>query len=222
MKEKDQKSAFLSEEGDNYFRRHRSLTQPGENDYVLDTLAAAALSFDSFLEIGCSNGYRVASLAKATGARGFGIDPSTEAIETGRQLFGGSINLCVGSAETLPFEDRSVDLVVFGFCLYLTDVEDHFRIASEANRVLRDGGSLLIYDFLSGVPYYNDYHHMPGLKSHKMDFSRYFLAHPGYTLAYRHARPYEAGKEMNADNTVVTDILRKDFRNAFVPNPYRE
>lgn len=222
MTEKDQKSTFLSAEGDNYFRRHRSLTEPGENDYVLDTLAATALRFDSFLEVGCSNGYRVSSLAKATGARGAGIDPSTEAIETGRGLFGSEIDLRVGSAESLPFEDHSFDLVIFGFCLYLTDIDDHFRIAAETTRVLRDGGSILIYDFLSGVPYYNDYHHMPGLKSHKMDFSRYFLAHPGYTLTYRHARPYEAGKGMDADNTVVTDLIRKDFRNAFVRNPYRE
>lgn len=216
----DQKTVFLTEEGDNYFRRHRNLTTPTENDYVLDALGQTGLQFGRFLEIGCSNGYRVDSLSKATGAKGGGIDPSMEAISTGKSLYGDDIDLRQGSADALPFEDDSFDLVIFGFCLYLTDPKDHFRIASETHRVLCDGGSVLIYDFLSPVPYVNDYHHFSGLKSHKMDFSRYFLAHPAYTLTFRQARPYEVGKAMDADNTVVTDIVQKNVGHSFIRNPY--
>ena len=46
----------------------------------------------------------------------------------------------MGTADKLPFEDQSVDILVYGFCLYLCDREDMFNIAAEANRVIKSSG----------------------------------------------------------------------------------
>jgi ubiquinone/menaquinone biosynthesis C-methylase UbiE len=75
-----------------------------------------------------------------------------------------------GTADVLPFDDNSYNIVIFGFCLYLCDREDLFRIASTADRVLRDSGWLFILDFFSPLPCAKTYHHRPGVLSYKMDY----------------------------------------------------
>ena len=83
-----------------------------------------------------------------------------------------------GTADRLPYRDGLFDVVVFGFCLYLCDREDLFRIASEADRVLNDQGWLIIHDFYSPVPTRRDYHHKTGIYSYKMDYKTLFEWHP--------------------------------------------
>ena len=46
----------------------------------------------------------------------------------------------IGTAEKLPFEENYFDILIFGFCLYLTDSEDLFKISSEAYRVTKKVG----------------------------------------------------------------------------------
>jgi len=62
-----------------------------------------------------------------------------------------------GSADDLPFESDSFDGVIFGFCLYLCDHEDLFKIAQEADHVLRKKSWLVIKDFFSLRPVSRDY-----------------------------------------------------------------
>lgn len=88
----------------------------------------------------------------------------------------------VGTADQLPWADSSLDVVVFGFCLYLCDREDLFRISAEAHRVLKDQGWLIILDFYAKASYSNPYTHFEGLKSFKTDYAAMFLWHEWYTL----------------------------------------
>ena len=67
----------------------------------------------------------------------YGIEPSFKAVETACTS---GVNAVQGTADRLPYRDGLFDVVVFGFCLYLCDREDLFRIASEADRVLNDQG----------------------------------------------------------------------------------
>ena len=48
----------------------------------------------------------------------------------------------------LPFADNSFDVVIFGYCLCFISPEDWLSIVSESNRVLRDGGLIVLYDFM--------------------------------------------------------------------------
>ena len=218
MTERSQKDVFLSGEGDAWYGRNlQHLREPGP-DIVLTTLDAMGVAPKSVLEIGCANGYRVAAICERFGAAGFGIEPSANAVADGQTRFP-SLALEVGTADALPFADGQFDLVVFGFCLYLVDPRLHLRCVAEADRVLAEGGLLLIYDFIEPVPYYNEYAHRPGIRSHKMEFSRFFLASPAYRLLRRNIVPSAHGVP-TPDQTIGVDVLLKNHATAFPPNPY--
>ena len=76
----------------------------------------------------------------------FGIDPSIKAIKANKNL---NISLKKGTADALPYKDKSFDLVIYGFCLYLVDKELLFKVVHEANRVIKLKGNVAIFDFYS-------------------------------------------------------------------------
>jgi SAM-dependent methyltransferase len=218
MIERSQKDVFLEGEGDAWYGRNlQHLRNPGP-DIVLTTLEEIGVAPKSVLEIGCANGYRVAHICERFGAAGFGVEPSRHAVADGRSRFP-SLTLEVGTADALPFADGQFDVVVFGFCLYLVDPRLHLRCVAEADRVLAEGGVLLIYDFIEPVPYYNEYAHRPGIRSHKMEFSRLFLASPAYKLLRRNMVGSEHGVP-RPDQAVGVDVLAKSYATAFPPNPF--
>ncbi len=88
-----------------------------------------------------------------------------------------------GTADALPYIDGQFDMVLFGFCLYLVDRSLLFRVAHEADRVLKKDGTLAIIDFDPPQPMVRPYHHCPGIYSYKQDYSQLFLASGKYTLA---------------------------------------
>jgi ubiquinone/menaquinone biosynthesis C-methylase UbiE len=209
-----QRQTFLAGEGDAWFSRNREKLARPSVDPVEASIAGMDLKPTAMLEVGCSTGWRVQRLVKRFGASGFGVDPSAQAIEEGARIAPG-VNLGVGTADRLPFDDRKFDLLIYGFCLYLCDRGDLFRIVAEGDRVLADGGYLVIQDFCVRRPHARIYHHDPSLMSYKMDHSQLFLAHPAYSL--RHVSTYsaDAGREPDEDNTVAVIVLRKDIAAGF-------
>ena len=51
---------------------------------------------------------------------GHGIEPSQQAVQAGREAFP-ALHLRQGTADALPYGDGEMDVVWFGFCLYLVD-----------------------------------------------------------------------------------------------------
>ena len=85
-----------------------------------------------------------------------------------------------GTADAIPFDDHTFDVVLYGFCLYLCDRESLFANAAEGARVLRRHGYLVIFDFFSPEVRFNPYSHYPGLVSLKMDFRSLLTWHPDF------------------------------------------
>jgi ubiquinone/menaquinone biosynthesis C-methylase UbiE len=214
-----QKAVFLDTEGDGYFTRNAGKLVPRGDDPVVEALARLGIGSRAALEIGAANGHRLVTLQEAMGCNGAGIDPSAAAVEAGRAAFP-DIDLRVGTADSLPFADAAFDLVIFGFCLYLVDPALHFRAVAEADRVLADGGHLVMVDFLPPFPYANPYAHVPGLNASKHEYSRMFTAHPAYTLVQR-TLITAAGGVPAPDDRVSIDVLAKRVDGAFPPNPNR-
>lgn len=176
-----QKEAFLKSEGDAWFARNREALQSPEHlaaDPVLQFLARQQKRPERVLEVGCADGWRLAELLRRYGSCCYGVDPSAEAVKKACA----GVQIRQSTADNLPFDDESFDLVIFGFCLYLCDPNDYFKIAAEADRVLKPGGKISIYDFDTPVPYANDYAHLDGVVSHKMEFAKMFTWHPAYAL----------------------------------------
>lgn len=213
-----QKDSFLEREGDGYFTRNAEKLVPRSDDPVVEAIRRLGLGPNAVLEIGAANGHRLVTLRGAFGCSGAGVDPSASAIEAGRAAFP-HLDLRVGTADILPFADATFDLVIFGFCLYLIDPSLLFRSVAEADRVLRDGGHLVVVDFLPPFPYANTYTHAPSLKASKHEYSRMFTAHPGYTLMQRTLIGATGGVP-SPDDRVSIDILAKRMDGAFPPNPF--
>jgi SAM-dependent methyltransferase len=183
-----QKDSFLSSEGDAWFARNEAAL--ASRDWAHDpvclklTALATGATRPRVLEIGCGDGSRLEYLAGQKVDQGgyqvVGVDPSAKAVARAVER---GVEALQATADRLPFADGSFDFVIFGFCLYLCDDTDLFRIAAEADRVAAGTSWLLILDFNARAPVYKPYHHKPGIRSRKMDYESMFLWHPAYTLA---------------------------------------
>lgn len=100
---------------------------------------------ESCLDVGCGPAFLVEQLKAAVGAAGSvtGVDHSEGMVKAG-SLRCPSANLLQGSAEELPFPDCSFDLVTI--TQVLVYVPDPAKALSEAKRVLKPGGRVLILD----------------------------------------------------------------------------
>jgi len=188
-------------------------------DLIIKSLKEIGAKPSSILEVGCGGGHLLSLLRQEFDSVCFGLDPSAKAIQHGRENYP-DIDLQPGTAESLAHPDGSFDLVIFGFCLYVCDPCDHFRIAWQADRVLRDQGFLVVSDFCTPFPYRNDYAHFSGMFSYKMDWSRMFTWNPAYRLISRRHIEFVMPRSFSRDDQICIDVLRKDRAGAFPTNPY--
>jgi ubiquinone/menaquinone biosynthesis C-methylase UbiE len=211
-----QKDIFLESEGNIWFQRNASALGSQlipESDSLLQEILELPSRYPSertkILEIGCGDGARLSWLREKRGFDCYGIEPSAQAVEVAK---GRGLAAYEGTADRLPFDEGEFDIVTFGFCLYLCDREDLFRIAYEADRVLKNPGWLLILDFFSPTPLKRDYHHRSGLFSHKMDYRTLFTWNPAYINYSHKIRGHlEHAYTDDPQEWVATSVLRKNW-----------
>lgn len=195
----DGKNIFLETEGDAWFIRDGNRPyeeyQSKGTQFLDGFLSKTGLPKNGrgrvILEIGCSSGYNLAYLCQRHGLKGFGIEPSAQAVQVGNEWAAAhpdiSVHLVRGTSDELPFEDEMFDIVMLGFCLYCTDRRYLHRTISEADRVLKHGGLLLIDDFLTPVAFKRPNKHDPRFFTYKYDYAKLFLSDPCYSLIERTA-----------------------------------
>jgi SAM-dependent methyltransferase len=152
-------SASLAARLEAYYRRYYAdaLGIPGWRDLVavrlsdtayearrlerLEAVLGKPVAGSRLLNVGCgTGGFNV--LATKTGADAWGIDTSYEAAAIAQLRVSPSRIVCA-AAETLPFRDRSFDVV---YCYStLEHVDDAGRALREMIRVLAPGGSLYVH-----------------------------------------------------------------------------
>lgn len=208
-----QKDIFLQSEGDAWFHRNQTSIArrklPDDDAILREIIDLPRLSSGGVrvLEVGCGSGTRLAWLKANLGMACFALEPSAQAVAVARGL---GIEARQGTADVLPFENDVFDLVIFGFCLYLCDRSDLFRIASEADRVLRSPGWLVIEDFFSPAPRSKIYHHRQGVLSYKMDYRLLFTWHPDYECLTHKVRHHaESIYTDDPEEWVAVSVLRK-------------
>lgn len=190
-----QSDIMMETEGDAWFSRNRDTL--GARDRVGDAIQERGLQPTSVLEVGAADGWRLEKLRNAYGCKVIGIDPSMAACNAAATR---AVPMYQMTANGLPCDDRSIDLLIYGFSLYMTDPADWLRIAAEGDRVLKDGGCLIVHDFAEATPFARRYEHRDGLLAYHVDFAKLWLANPLYCVLRR--RIFE-------DDEMVTVLLKR-------------
>lgn len=173
----NQDDVFLSGEGDAWFQRNReALSHADRHDWplaLIDLLGNHA-QIRSVIELGCANGWRLARLRKTLPVRLVGVDASEEAIADGAARYP-ELTLIQGSLAALPVSEE-FDLTIINFVLHWIDRTTLARSVAEIDRVTRDGGILIVGDFLPDFPQRRLYHHRPGegVYTYKQDYASMF------------------------------------------------
>lgn len=193
-----QADIFLEGEGDRWLERNRA--KLGEYDPVSSEIARNRIKPMHVLEIGCANGWRLEALRDRYGCEVFGVEPSRQGcIEAaGRRI------AAIQSSASCLSVNQTFDMVIYGFCLYLTDPDEWLRIAAEGDWVLQAGGYLIIHDFKAHEEdgaFARKYSHLNGLVSYHYDFANLWLGSSRYRQVSR--RELEGGD--------MVTILKKDI-----------
>jgi SAM-dependent methyltransferase len=176
-----QSEIFLHSEGNRWLERNRA--KLGGHDIVLETLGLLNIKPMLAVEIGCADGWRLAEIRNKYGCSVFGVEPSKIGCDEAAMR---RIPTYQGTAESPPIPGGMADLLIYGFCLYLADPKDWFRIVMEGDRLLKPGGHLVIHDFAEGdFPFARPYKHCEGVMSYHVDFAGFWLANPLYVLVRR-------------------------------------
>ena len=206
-----QDEIFSASEADRWFERNaHALEKVSDHDLAMRVIELYGLRPTSVLEIGAANGYRVAAISSLTGARGVAVEPSPKAIADGRTRFP-QIEFVQGEARNLPTHD-TFDLVIINFVLHWIDRHNLLRCIAEIDRVVANGGHLLIGDFHPWHPTANVYHHLPdaGVKTFKQDYGAVFVASELYQpVALLTSDGHALGGSIPDDKRYGVSLLRK-------------
>lgn len=173
-----QESKWLSEEGDKWFERSKkNLNKLERFDwccYLIDLLEDKT-DIDSFIELGCANGWRLEKLREAFPEASFyGTDASPKAIEDGQKTFP-DVDLRVGPLSDVPLEEPGSVVIVSGVlcCLERSVLA---KTVAEIDRLTKDGGYLLIADFRPGYPVKRTFSHGDDQFIYKLNYAAIFEA----------------------------------------------
>ena len=220
-----QDEVFRKDEADRWYARNKTNlnNQEGSGDQFPHDIRLLSSWLEPFrseihniLEIGCCNGIKLQTLCQVLEASGEGIEPSRLAVADGNERMKGiPARLTCGTAEKLPFESGTFDLVYFGFCLYLLDRCNLLQALSEADRVLKTGGFLAMTDFDPGVMHKRPYTHRQGVFSYKQDYAKFYTEGGLYYLVSKHSFSHRQGFfDPVADERISLSLLYKE------PDPY--
>ena len=215
----NQDNIFLKSEGDNWFKRNMSaLTGVHDQDFVVNLIQLYNITPENVLEIGASNGWRLNEISKIHDCNCIAVEPSELAIKTGKEKYP-HIEFHRAVANELPFDnDRKFDLVIINFVFHWISREKLFKSVSEIDRVLSDGGLLIIGDFMPDSPNKVNYHHIKdeGMWTYKQDYTKVFISSNIYKLIGSMTGHHETKKYdpfVDAKSRMAVTLLKKDYDN---------
>lgn len=197
-----QAEIFQNGEGNAWLERNRA--KLGEHDMVSETLEVLNIKPKFVVEIGCADGWRLSKLRHKYGCGVFGVEPSQIGCDEATMR---RIPTSRTAAHNMAIPNDMADVLIYGFCLYLADPKDWFRIAMVGDRILQPGGHLIIHDFAAAdVPFARPYEHCEGVTSYHVDFAQFWLASPLYSLM-RRSVVYERDQMVTVLKKLHTDSI---------------
>jgi SAM-dependent methyltransferase len=159
-----QDQIFLEREGNGWFDRNSQAIDQKNVEFDLPThiidLIANKSGLCNIVELGCSNGWRLQRLQeKLPDIQFTGIDASLAAIEDGRTKYP-QVELHQGILADIPLQQQ-YDVVIVYFVFHWVDRSSLARSIAEVDRLVKDGGMLIIGDFDPDFAQRRPYHHLP-------------------------------------------------------------
>lgn len=213
---RDQTEVFSQDEGDQWFARNRHALGAAPDDHV--TTAARRWSernpIRSVCELGCANGWRLAALRKALPdvERLAGCDVSGTAIADGLRRWP-ELKLTVGSLHQ-PKVQGQFDLVIVSFVFHWVARERLARSVAGVDALVRDGGALILADFLPDRPCARAYHHRGDVEilTYKQDYAPCFTGLGIYEEAERTVFAHSgSGDPIDPQDRAACILLRKNL-----------
>lgn len=211
------RDAWLHGAADAYYQRNK--TTFGKQDLVIPLLAHLGFRGAPTLEVGCADGWRLRQIHDVWKCDVAGIDPSWDALHAARRLKIPKATFVEGTADDLSaFKDEAFQLVILGFVMWFIEPELWFKVAAETDRVLADGGMLVIYDYVTARPFrinnWNTEASMQEQQTHAWcnDFPKLWLGHPWYRIICENMNFKALGKLMLAEGATA---LMKDKKTIF-------
>jgi SAM-dependent methyltransferase len=193
-----QSDIFFQGEGDAWFARNQQvlLNQSQPNTQIFDWVCwireQLAVELHRVGELGCANGWRLQRLqSRYPESEFYGVDASQSAIHAGQTLYP-TLRLQQGVLHDLPWERDFFDLCIIYGVLCWIDRHQLAASIAEMDRVIRDGGYLILGDFLPDYPQRRNYHHLPESQvyTYKQDYAKCLTAlgtyHEIARLTYDH------------------------------------
>jgi len=224
----DQDKIFLEKEGDKWFKRNKdAIGNNLENDPPLKMIELLNLKPLSVLEVGATNGYRLAELSHKIGRGTYvAIEPSSDAIEDGKKRFP-EIEFRRGLMYDLPLKKgEKFDLVIINFGFHWVERKHLLSSVSEIDRATANGGHLIVCDFLPDTPTRVKYHHLPDKEvyTYKQDYAKIFLSAGLYNLVdqfiFDHDEHTIIKKDVPSDRRGVCLCLKKNQEGFYVTKAY--
>lgn len=179
-----QEQIFFESEGNGWFARNKSALEhfDPEADLPLRLMQLYGLQPSHVLEIGASNGFRLACIAKRYGARVVGVEPSLEAIQDGQKNFPEVEFVHRVAYDT--FLKNTFDLIIVNFVFHWIDRIHLLGSVAEADRLLAGDGFLIVGDFYPSHRTRVRYHHLPEREvyTYKQNYAEIFLSSGLYSL----------------------------------------
>lgn len=207
---------FLQGEGDAWFNRNETyIKESTETDWPLFLMDQYKLDPQTILEIGCSGGWRLGKIIDRNKAvQCVGIDPSEQALASARVEYP-TVKFFNGTADKIPVQEQ-FDLVIINFVLHWVSREKFLQSIAEIDRLVKDGGYLIIGDFSPDKPCRTAYHHLPeaNLFTYKLDYPELFVSSGLYTsvakLAFSQSEKNLKGTVPSSDRSMCA-LLRKSL-----------
>lgn len=176
--EYSQDQIFASNESDKWFERNRDALKgfDPEDDFPLKLIELYHIQPDNVLEVGAANGSRLAVISELYNARVVAVEPSVEAILNGKTRFP-RVEFIRAGASAIPLLEL-FDLIIVNFVFHWIDRANLLRSVAEIDRLLIDGGYLIIGDFSPSNLTMVRYHHLQDQEvyTYKQNYAATFLA----------------------------------------------
>lgn len=187
------KIEILNGEGDLYFERNMknfggkievAIGCKLFEEFLYTTTHNEKIGGGKCLEIGACYGYNLADLSQKYHMECYGIEPSEKAVQYGNEIYNKmNVHLQIGTSDNIPFADTFFDYVLIGFSWFWVERKLLMKSLAEADRVLKEGGFLVIWDFDTKLPYIRVNKHNENVPTYKMDIVSLLLHNPQYVLA---------------------------------------